>query len=218
MAADVPQRARRASFCRIRLPGAASWRLARRPRSQPALHIVHADGLNLSELPARDQLASLPHHGVARVVVSHREDRVTLDEPNQCLGLAEIDRHRLVADHVESGLQGRAGDFKVRGVRRGDAHEINAPVRREFGFCARHFGKGAVRPVRRHREFHCRGPRFVRVRGEGSGRQFRSLVQRRGRGVHAADEPAAGAAHEPHSQPAPQRAVDRLHVQIPHRS
>ena len=208
MGGDVPERPGRAALGRVGPPAGLLLVGLLQRVPQPALDVVAADRLDLAQLPAQAHLPGLPDQRVAGVVVHQGEHAGgVLDDLHQPFGLVVVERHRLVADDVEPGLEHRPGDLEVRVVRRGDGDEVDPLRLRQRGFLLHQFVNAGVRAVVRDRVAGGGLLRPLRVRGEGPGDDLRPVVQHRGGGVDPADERPGPAAHQGHPQLAVQGAV-----------
>ena len=118
----------------------------------------------------------------------------------QFLGLVEIERHRLVAQHVEAGLDGFLGNRKVRVVGRRDADEIDPAVGGQGALLVDQLIDAAVSPigsdvVSRGRLFGLRG-----IGRERAGHEHGPIVEDGRRSVDPADERTLSAADQAHPQ------------------
>lgn len=138
-----------------------------------------------------DQRIAVHPHGL------HQEAVVLLGERDELLGLAQVQRERLLAQHMAPRLQTHPGGDPVRRVRSRDVHDVDILVRRE---------RGPV-PVRlRNPEpLGERLRRGVRPRGHGHDLGIRHVhqIRREGRRDPAGRQnpPPHSLAHARHSRP-----------------
>ena len=126
-------------------------------------------------------------------------------------GLHQVERvldrggHRLVADHVDAGLEERLGDRMVEVVRGDDRDHVDAVVARRL--LRRHLLEAAVGALGRDPKLCGRRPGALRLGAERARDQLVAVVETRGDPVHGADERALAAAHHAQAQPAARGAV-----------
>ena len=197
MRADVAQAARRAALLRVRAPRRLLLAGALEIRSQPALRVFDDHLADIAQHAPADQLARLLDHRIAGVIVREDEDFLRLlDDLPQLERLLEIERDRLVEDHIEPRLEEQLGGGKVPVVRSDNDHEIQAPIPAQLCLGCGHFLVAAVGALGRDEEVGRRRLGAFRIGRERAGDQFRLAVHPRRDAVHRADErPPAPADH-----------------------
>src|SRR5689334_9790547 len=104
MCADVAEAPCGPGLGRIGAPGRLLLSPRFEPRAEPALDVIRAERLNLSQLTVENHLPRVADERVARVIVRQREYGPRfLNQLLQLFRLFQIERHRLVADDIESG-------------------------------------------------------------------------------------------------------------------
>ena len=198
--ADVAHAARAAGALRVRAPRRLHVLLARE-LEKPALRVLHHDLADLSEVARLHHVARELHHRVARVRVHEAERELRLlHERLELLRLGDGERHRLLAHHVESGLQTRLRDREVRVVRRADRDEVDALLLREGELARDHVLVRAVDALRIETEVAPLLEGLLGIHVERAGHDVRAAVHTRRLAVHLADERADAAANHTHLQ------------------
>ena len=146
MRADIGHGAARAGARRIGAPvGLLLARLLER-RGQPVLRILDLDHAQPAEPAVRHHGPGLADHGVGRVVVGqHEHPPGPLHQPHQLLRVRDAGGQRLVAQHVDAGLEERPCGRQVQMVGRHDRDHVDAV--RAAPFLLRHLGEGGVGPL-----------------------------------------------------------------------
>jgi hypothetical protein len=127
--ADVADRAGQAAARRVRSPVGLLLSAGFEVRRKPALVVFDDDLAHGADRPARDHVAGFAHHGIARVVVRHAEDRAAaLDDPHEFRRFFAGVNQRLVAHHVDARAGECACDRKMHVVGRDDGHEVDAVI------------------------------------------------------------------------------------------
>ena len=86
------------------------------------------------------------------------------DDGREFLGFSQIEGGRLVAQHVESGLQGGLGCREMNVVGRDNRHEVDPLIGRQSGLLGHQFLVAAIHPIRGEEEV-CTGVLgFFRIR------------------------------------------------------
>ena len=156
------------------------------------------------EFAGRDHLARLPHHGVAGVVEGDEEaPALRVGQRHQRLGLRKRDRQRLVADHVDAGLEERRRDRRVQVVRRDDDDRLDAVGPGRLG--AGHLAPVGIGALGRDAELGGRGGGVLRIGRQRPRDERDPVVEPHGEAVHRADEGIAPAAHHADPQPVGRR-------------
>ncbi len=195
MRADVADGAGRAAARGVGAPVgllvAGALELAR----EPALVVFHDHLAQRAELARADHRARLPHHGVAGVVVGDAEDRALCRHAgDQRIGLlARVDQ-RLVAHHVEAGLDEGPRHRVVHMVGRDDRDEVDALAGRPLQFIGQQGLPIAMVARVGQAEVGARGARLGGIGGQRAGHELDLGVERDRLAVHAADEGIAAAA------------------------
>ena len=181
----------------------ASTRL--RHPAQREFGLDDADGAD----PARFDLGPrLAHHGIAGIGVGDAEEAAAaLYGLDQVAGLGQRRRQRLVANHVDAGLEERAGDRVVHIVRRDDGNDLDAVG--ALGLRRRHLAVVGVDALGRQLSVLAREDGVLGIGAEGAGDQLIAVVQPRGDAVGAADEGAAPTADHAETLPARRHAARR---------
>ncbi len=116
---------------------------------QRPLQIMRADSMNLTEPAGANHVSRLAHEWITRVIVGYcKHDAAALDQFNKLLRLQLRYCHGLVAHDVEAGLDKCFGDRKMRVIRRGNRHEVDAFVWWELTLLRDHVVKRSVGAVR----------------------------------------------------------------------
>ena len=119
--ADVGERARRAAEVGLDAPVVVLG------PQQPVLQVRAVHEPHRASLPAAHALARLADR---RVVAVHERDAsrtrplAAASSVSRCAP-ADVDRQRLLADHVLAGRQRRLGERQVKVVRRADVHDVH---------------------------------------------------------------------------------------------
>ena len=89
---------------------------------QEVLEVLDNYLAHRAQFAGGEELPRVPHHRVAGVVVrqSEHESRL-LDDLDEFPRLIECERHRLIADDMDSGFEERFGNAEVRRVGCDDA-------------------------------------------------------------------------------------------------
>ena len=175
-------------------------------RGQPVLRVLRLDHADRAELARADPLARLAHQRVAGVVVGQAEHEAGAPHrPHQVERVVDRGRHRLVADHVDAGLEERLGGGMVDVVRGDDRDRVDAVVARRL--LLRHLLEAGIGALGRDPQLRGRRPGPCRIGAERARDQLVAVVQTRGDAVHGADERALAAADHAQAQPAPELAL-----------
>ena len=165
-----------------------------------ALDVLDVDLADRAERAVPDHGAGVADQGIARVVVGDAEDEAArLDPPDQVLRVRELGGQRLVADHVQAGLERVARGRVVLGVRGHDREHVDAVGARRLA--GEQLGMVAVGPVGGDAEVLRRRARALRVAAEDRGHHLIVVVEAGGGPVHRADERARPAADHAQTQP-----------------
>ena len=90
-------------------------------QSQPILHVRRVDDPDVAEFASFDHFPSLANHRIAGIVKGHRENEpFRASELDQFRGFGKRRRERLVADDLNTCLEERFCDGKVKVVRGDD--------------------------------------------------------------------------------------------------
>ena len=134
MHADVGQHRRLAGARRIGAPLRLLLALRVDRQRQPVLDVGGVHGDDPPELAGRHHLARLPDHGVAGVVERHDELAFSrARQRHQRLGLGKRGRQRLVADHVDAGLEKGRRHRRMQMIGRHDDDRLDAVGPRRLG-------------------------------------------------------------------------------------
>jgi hypothetical protein len=109
--------------------------------------------------------------------------------------LGEVERRRLVAQHVKAIFQRQLCRREMHVVRRDDRDEVHAFVRRQLRFLLDHLLEAAVTALGVQEKILAAGPRLLRIGREGAADEFDLLVHGRSDPVDRTDEGPASAAH-----------------------
>ena len=175
-------------------------------RGQPVLRILGLDHPDPAELARRDPLARLAHHRKAGVVVGQPEHEAGAPHGlDQVERVVEVGGQRLVADHVDPGLEERLRGRMVDVVRGHDRDRVDAVVAR--GLALGHLREAAVGALGRDAQLGGRrfGPR--RIGRQRARHQLVAVVEARRDPVHSTNERALAAAHHAEPQPPPEPAL-----------
>ena len=157
--------------------------------------------------PRLDHFARLAHHRVAGIVEGHRENEpFGAGELDQLRRFGERRRQRLVADDVDSRLEKRLGDGKVKMVRGDDDDGLYAVRARRLA--DRHFAIVRVGPVRRKPDLGARRARVFGIRRQSAGFQLDQIVESHGHAMNRADEGVASAADHADAQASALQSFD----------
>ena len=175
------------------------------PGRQAALDVFHLHQAKRANGTVTHQRARMPGHRVGRVRVRDGEQApARMHALHQVQRLRQVVAHRLVADHVQAGVQ-RGRRVAMVGVVRGhDRHRLDAIVAPRFGFeQLRHIAVAAhaIEPERRPR-----GTRALRVAAQHRGADAKCAVEFGRAAVHGADPAARPAADDGQ----PQRAAESV--------
>ena len=118
----------------------------------------------------------------------------------QFAALGKREAERLVADHMDAGLEEGLGHGEMRVVARDDRDEVDALVRRQRGLALGHFLVSRVDPRRIEVEIGAGEFGFGRVGGETAGDEIDLAVEPGGHAVDRADKRAAPAADHAHAK------------------
>ena len=200
MHADVGHAAGDAVHARIALPLlAAGERLRPVDAAEGALRVLHHDLRHAAEVAAGDEVARELHGRIAHVRVHEAEHAPRARHARgQLLGLGGVTRHRLLAHHVEPGLEARLRDFEVRGRRRADGHEIGAHAGGESLLAGDQLLPGAVRARGDEPQLHALLAAAGGIRTQRARHELHVSVEPRGRAVNLADEGAHAATDHCH--------------------
>src|SRR5579875_3752019 len=148
MRTDVTETTGRSGLFRVGAPAGLFLPSGFQPRSQPALNVESAEGVDLAQLAGLNHLTGLTNQRVAGVVVADGEDYARLlHDLGQLLGLGEIESHRLVTNDVETRLGECLGDLEMCVIGRGDGYEIDALIGGQFQLPLDHLTVGTVGAV-----------------------------------------------------------------------
>src|SRR6202047_2857533 len=121
VSADVSQRTRRPALCGIRPPDSLLLTGLFQRRRQPSLRIFDMDQTNRPQLALGHHLASLPHQGIAGVVVSHGKEKAgTAHSLGKVESVVKRGGQRFVANNVDAGFEKCLGGSVVQMVWRHD--------------------------------------------------------------------------------------------------
>ncbi len=208
MGADVADRAGGAGAGRIRAPFGLLAAGLLDAGGEPILRVFHLHDADGPELARLHHGARLPHQGIAGVIVRDREDQAGFTgELRELIGLAPRGRQRLVADHMDAGLQEGAGGCGMGVVRRDDGDRVDAVLQPPLA--ARHLVEIAIDAIRLEEQILAGGLGPLRVGGEGARHKLPAVVETGRDAVHRADEGAAPAADHAEAQAAVQLLVRR---------
>ena len=127
---DVAQRSCRTTEGRIDAPLRLLVASLGLGGGEPALVVFHRHLAHLSEHARSHHLAGLPDQRIPAVVVRHGEQRAgALHRLDQNPRLIGIHHHRLVADHMQPGLNARERHREMQVVGRHDAHHLKTLLR-----------------------------------------------------------------------------------------
>ena len=211
MDADVGEAGRCACAQRVRAPNrllvpfSVDW-----PR-QPVLNVGGMNNPNVADVAACDHFAGLPHHRISGVIKRDREDKpLGASEVDQFLRLRHRRRERLVADHVDAGLEKRLGDGVMEMVGRDDHHCLDAvrPRRLARG----HFAEVGIDAIGGKAEIGAGRAGVGLVGGESPGLQFNQIIEPHRHPMHGADESVSPAADHADAQATPLGALFRCRV------
>jgi hypothetical protein len=184
--ADVAEHERGAAGDGIEAPRPAG-RISLDQRRVVPLDVGHVDLAHLADLAGLHHRAGLPDHRVGAVVVGKAEHQAGLAHlAHERQRVGEGGRHRLVADHVQPGLESRQRRGGVMGVGRHDRNNVDAIGSGALG--RDHRLDVRVGPCLGHVCCLCGGTTPLRVGGERSGHQVVEAVEPRGGAVDRADE------------------------------
>jgi hypothetical protein len=180
------------------------------PSTSEALDVLDVDLPDGAERATPDHRAGVADQRVAGVVEGDAEDPAARLHPgDQVLRVGERGRERLVADHVQAGLERVAGGRVVLGVRGHDRERVDAVAARALA--GDQLGVVAVGPVGRDAEVQRRRARALPVAAEHCRHHLIVVVQAGGRAVHRADERARPAADHAQAQPPPEMLDGPVH-------
>ncbi len=163
MSADVSQRTRRPALCGISAPDSLLLTGLFQRRRQPVLRIFDMDYANRPQLALGHHLASLPHQGIAGVVVSHGKEKAgTAHSLGKVESVVKSGGQRFVANNVDAGFEKCLGGSVVQMVWRHDGDGVNALF--SLRLRRSHFRKTAVGPLRGRCEGRERRPEHVQDR------------------------------------------------------
>ena len=175
-------------------------------RGQPVLRVLRLDHADRAQLARADPLARLAHQRVAGIVVGQAEHEAgAAHRPHQVERVVDRGGHRLVADHVDAGLEERLGGGMVDVVRGDDRDRVDAVVARRL--LLRHLLEAGIGALGRDPQLRGRRPGPCRIGAERARDQLVAVVQTRGDAVHGADERALAAADHAQAQPARELAL-----------
>ncbi len=113
--------------------------------------------------------------------------------------LVEVQRGGFLAEHMETGFQGLAGDRRMEVIGRDDHQQFHALIQRQQRFGVEHLLPVVVATGRWQAQGRAGLPSVVRIAAECAADQFETAVQARGLTVGLADERALSTADEAHS-------------------
>ena len=173
-----------------REPPARPVRVVADPRAQAEPADLGRD--HVPDHPLGDELAQLARRGVPEVVVVHGElHPCQLGGRDHRVAIGEVERERLLAQHVDAARRRRLDDLAMRGRRRADADHVDVVTREQVAI---------VRVASRRLEAEEVADE-VRAPGRGIGDGYDLHAVRPGhRGcVASLDDPAATNQSEAHS-------------------
>ena len=165
---------------------------------QPVLRVLYLNNAKRPEFARLHHLARLPHHRVAGVIVRQTKDQAgSLYRLLQVQSILECRRHRLVANHVDFGIQKLFRIGVVQMIRRDNGHHFNSV--RAARFRRSHFLESSVRA--RNKKLLRGNHTFPRIRTQRRGNQFVAVIHARGNPVHGANKRARPASYHAQAQP-----------------
>jgi hypothetical protein len=165
MGADVADAAGRTAALGVGAPGGLLLAGSLDSSGEPTLRVLDHNLADLPQLARVHQVASFFHQRVAGVVVGQSvQASGLLDDGCEFLGFSQIEGGRLVAQHVESGLQGGLGRGKVDVIRSNDGHEVNPLVGRQRSLLGHEFLVASVHPIRGEEEVRTGGLGLLCIR------------------------------------------------------
>ena len=194
MGTDIAQRSTRTGLRRIHAPSGLLLACGFQRGAQPVLHVLGVYQPDLAQIARRHHSPGLARHGVAAVVVGQRKQAVAgAHAGHQRLRVGQRGGQRLVANHVDSGLQKslRHGRVQVVGGDDGDRVDAVGPFRLRL----RHGAVIAVRAVEGDMQLGGTGAGALGVGRQGAGHQFIAVIHARSDAVHRADESPLPAPH-----------------------
>ena len=192
--ADVAQRTTRSGLRRVHAPRGLLLARGFQRGAQPVLHVLGVHQADFAQIARRHHGPGLARHGVAAVVVGQRKQAVAgAHAGHQRLRVSQCRGQRLVANHVDAGLQKSLRHGRVQVVGRDDGDRVDAIG--SIRFRLRHGAVVAVSAVRRDVQLGGAGAGALGVGRQGAGHQFVAVVHARGDAVHRADERALPATH-----------------------
>ena len=211
MRADVAHARGGSGDGRVGAPYGLLHAVGLQPGGQPALGILDDDASDRSQLAGGYKLPRFLDHRVAGVVVGKAEELAGLsDLALQLPGLGQVHRHGLVADDVESGVQGGYGHGEVRAVGRYDGDEVHPLLRRQRGLRLQHLLVGAIDSLRGQQKVLSAEPGLLRRAAEGPADELDLVVHLGRDAVDGAYEGVPPAAHHAH----PEFSVQRVHAEL----
>ena len=180
---------------------ACFWPVASSRSREPALWVLDHHLADGAESPARDQALRLLHHRIAGVVVGETEEpSARLDPIADRERLRQIERHRLVADHVEAALERGHRHRMVEVVGGHDGDEVDAVRRSPLRLSIDHLAPRRVAAILVEVKVPPRRARVRGIRGERAAHQLDRAVEGCRHAVDRADEGAAAAADHSHAK------------------
>jgi hypothetical protein len=171
---------------------------------QPVLGILGLHDADRAQPAGFHHLARLPDQRIAGIVVGEQELGAVLRlHLGQRLRILERRGERLVADHVDAGLEEGLGRADMHVVGRDDRHHLDAVLARRLG--AGHLLVAGIDAVVGQPEIAPGFARHLGARGQRAGDEVVVAVEPRRDAVHIADEGPRAAAD--HAQPERARSV-----------
>ena len=201
MRPDVADTARRAAARRVGSPlGLLQTRLLE-TRREPPLRVLDDDLAQPTQIALAHEVARQLHHRIAGVVVGQREHPSRpcddLLEPSR---FRHIQRHRLVTDHVETGLQKGRRHRTVQVVLCQDGDEVDPLVLGQRPFPLDHVEIRVIGPSATQPELASLASRLRRARRECPGHELDVAVETGRPSVYVTDERAGAPADHAHAE------------------
>ena len=182
---------------------ACFWPVSSSRVVEPVLRVLDLHHPELAERARLDPLARLAHHREARVVVGQAEHQARApDRLDQVERVRDRGGHRLVADHVDAGLEEGLGGRVVDVVGGDDRHHVDRIGARHL--LRGHLGEAAIGALRPDPELGRRRFGALRIGAQRTRHQLVAVVEPRRDPMHRADERALAAAHHAEPEPPPE--------------